>query len=353
MKSSLPSSKFWSGKNVLITGHTGFKGSWLTIWLSKLGANVTGIGLNPDTEPSLFTKANVDSLCDSKIVDIRKFKQLRDEVLNVDPQIVIHLAAQPLVRHSYEDPRGTFEVNIMGTTNLLESLSSCASLKSAVIITTDKVYKNNEDGKHYSEDSPLGGFDPYSASKAGTEMVINSYRKSFFEDKNISISSARAGNVIGGGDWAKDRLIPDAIKSWISNETLEIRSPNAVRPWQHVLEPLSGYLALAEATFQDMQLASDYNFGPHKKDITSVKTVIDSTKESLKGLEVNFIQNFSGPHEANLLFLDISKAMNLLKFKPKWNIQESISYTLDWYKGFYNHRDALDLCMRDIEAFEN
>jgi len=240
----------------------------------------------------------------------------------------------------------------MGTANLLESIRDCPSVKTVVMITTDKVYKNNEDGEPYSEEDTLGGHDPYSASKAGAEIVIESYKKSFLEEKNISVSSARAGNVIGGGDWSEDRLIPDTIRSWQNNTILEIRSPHSIRPWQHVLEPLLGYLSLAEDTYHDSKLCSYYNFGPYKKDIASVKDVIEIARGSLNMHKIEYLDNFQGPHEANLLFLDTSKSESLLDFKPKWGTQKAVFKTIDWYKNYYEGKSALSLCEADILDYE-
>jgi CDP-glucose 4,6-dehydratase len=353
MISRLPDASFWRNKRVLITGHSGFKGSWLVIWLNKLGAVVTGLSLEPENCPNLYSEANIHNLCDSKFINISNIEKLKAEIQVIQPDIVIHMAAQPLVRKSYKDPMETFQVNIMGTANLLEAIRYCDSVKTAVMITTDKVYKNNEDGRSYTEEDSLGGHDPYSASKAGAEIVIESYRKSFFEEIKVSISSARAGNVIGGGDWSADRLIPDVIRSWRGNKPLEIRSPHAVRPWQHVLEPLAGYLFLAEDTFHDSELCTSYNFGPYKKDISSVKEVIEIAQKVLSMDQVVYSDNSSGLHEANLLFLDIKKSESQLKFKPKWGIQESVFKTINWYKKYYDGQSALSLCESDILDYEH
>lgn len=351
MITRLPSKDFWNGKKVLITGHSGFKGSWLSIWLNKLGASVTGVSLEPSTTPNLFNEANIKTMCDSSFLNICKLKEITSKIKSAQPEILIHMAAQPLVRKSYEEPINTFEVNILGTANILEAMRSTNSIRTAIMITTDKVYKNNEDGRSYAEDDQLGGHDPYSSSKAGAEIIINSYRSSFLEDK-ISISSARAGNVIGGGDWSPDRLIPDAVKAWQANIDLNIRNPAAVRPWQHVLEPLSGYLLLAEDTFNESKLTGAYNFGPNKQGAASVKSVIRITKEILNISNINFMSESQGPHEANLLFLDINKATSLLNFQPKWNLQESVEKTVNWYKAYYDGVNALSLCESDIDAYE-
>jgi CDP-glucose 4,6-dehydratase len=352
MTSRLPDTKFWKNKKVLVTGHSGFKGSWLVIWLNKLGALVTGISLEPSANPNLFTSAEIHNLCDSKFINICNFQKLKAEIQIIEPEIVIHMAAQPLVRKSYSDPLETFETNIMGTANLLETIRYCDSVKTAVMITTDKVYKNNEDGKSYSEEDSLGGHDPYSSSKAGSEIVIESYKKSFLNSRKVSVSSARAGNVIGGGDWSEDRLIPDVIKSWKDNISLEVRNPQSIRPWQHVLEPLSGYLFLAEDTFNNSKLCSAYNFGPYQKDTASVKDVIECMQDSMPINNIEYADTSKGPHEANLLYLDIKKSESLLSFTPKWGIQETVHKTACWYKNFYDGVSALSLCQDDILDYE-
>ena len=352
MSYRLPNKKFWKNKKVLVTGHSGFKGSWIVIWLIKLGAHVTGISLKPVNNPNLYSLANISNHCESKFINICNFDKLKNEIQLIKPDIVIHLAAQPLVRNSYYDPINTLEVNIMGSANVLEAVRFCDSIKSVIMITTDKVYKNNEDGRSYSEDDPLGGHDPYSASKAGAEIVIESYRKSFLEEQKVSVSSARAGNVIGGGDWSKDRLIPDTIRAWQSNSILEIRSPNSIRPWQHVLEPLSGYLFLAEDTFNDLNLCSYYNFGPNEKDIASVKDVMEIASSSLNMLNIKYINDFKGLHEANLLSLDTSKSHSLLNFNPKWGLKESVTRTINWYQNYHDGESALSLCEADIKEYE-
>jgi CDP-glucose 4,6-dehydratase len=348
----LPNQEFWKNKNVLITGHSGFKGGWLTLWLHKFGANVTGISLAPETNPNLFSEANIQELCSSKFIDICNLEALKSEIRNIQPEIIIHLAAQPLVRRSYEQPIKTFDTNILGSINLLEAARNCNSIRTVVMVTTDKVYKNNEDGRSYNEDDHLGGHDPYSASKAASEIVIESYRKSFFTEKNISISTARAGNVIGGGDWSDDRLIPDAVKSWSANEVLEIRSPHSIRPWQHVLEPLNGYLILAEDTFQNSGLAGAYNFGPPKNDEATVKDLIEQAQMVYEKGEIIFIDSKSHLHEASLLSLNTEKAISDLSFTPKWSLKEAIQNTITWYKKFEKGHQPLSLCISDIENYE-
>ncbi len=348
----LPNPNFWKGKKVLITGHTGFKGSWLTIWLNRMGASVSGISLEPESNPNLFTSANISTICDSSFIDIKDLKNIESKIKSINPEIIIHMAAQPLVRQSYLEPRNTFLVNAIGTANILESIRFSDSVKVALMITTDKVYKNDENGRAYEEDDPLGGHDPYSASKAAAEIIIASYNLSFLQGE-VSISSARAGNVIGGGDWSRDRLIPDAIKAWQENIDLDIRNPSAIRPWQHVLEPLSGYLMLIEDTFNNNELCGAYNFGPNDSENSSVKSVIEILQDILMMPKVNFIDNHDGLHEANFLSLDITKAVLKLNFKPKWNLKESVKITANWYKSYYDGKSPLSLCEDDINSYED
>ena len=288
---------FWHGKRVLVTGHTGFKGSWLVLWLNRLGADVTGISLPPNTSPNLYYSANLDNICYGNFIDILDFNRLDLFIKKIQPQIVFHLAAQPLVRESYVNPLATFNTNIMGTAHLLESLRHVDDLLAAVMITTDKVYRNNERMHAYSEDDVLGGYDPYSASKAASEILISSYRDSFYAETGVGIATARAGNVIGGGDWSADRLIPDAVRAWQYGQPLIIRSPNAIRPWQHVLDPISGYLSLAVALVgckfsSNIDMYSSFNFGP-PKDIptTTVREAISLAQKAYGGGVVNYSSN--------------------------------------------------------------
>lgn len=353
MNSGLASKIFWKNKNVLVTGHTGFKGSWLCIWLERLGANVTGISLPPSTSPNLFELISSHNLYKSVICDIRNLETLSEQCKAANPEFIFHLAAQPLVRESYLHPVDTFSSNIMGTANILESMRDLSNLKAAVMITTDKVYQEQAISKPYKEDDPLGGFDPYSSSKAACEIIIDSYKKSFLADQAIYVASARAGNVIGGGDWSQDRLIPDAIRAWEKNEILLIRRPNATRPWQHVLEPLHGYLILAQEMHRSEDKAQAYNFGPHSESTKSVKEVINLAKDFFGGGEVAYEENIAGPHEADWLSLDITKSINEIGFHPRWNLPETIEHTISWYKNFSQGEDALLLCNQQIDLFES
>ena len=343
---------FWRGKRVLLTGHTGFKGSWLTIWLQRLGANVTGLSLAPATAPNLHSEAGIATLCDSRIGDIRDAGALAALVQEVQPDIVLHLAAQPLVRPSYRDPLTTFSTNVMGTAHVLEALRGVDSVRVAIMITTDKVYR--ADGSQHAcvEDDALGGHDPYSASKAACEMVIGSYRDAFLAAQGVAVASARAGNVIGGGDWSEDRLIPDAVRAWESGKTLDVRRPEAVRPWQHVLEPLAGYLILARRLWQEAPLAGAYNFGPAANGAASVRKVITLARAAYGSGDVAFAAEPQGPHESAWLTLDASKAERMLGVRPRLTLADAIGSTMAWYRAHRERSGALALCRADIAAFE-
>ena len=349
----LSNKQFWQKKRVLVTGHTGFKGGWLTLWLSKMGAEVTGISLAPNSYPNLFELSNISEACDSNFCDIRNLEKLSLLIKKVEPEIVFHLAAQPLVRASYKEPLNTFSTNIMGTVNILECLRGAKSTRVVVMITTDKVYQNNEWQWPYRENDALGGYDPYSSSKAASEIVINSYRKSYFSALGIAVATARAGNVIGGGDWSEDRLIPDAIRSWKSGVELQVRQPDAKRPWQHVLEPLSGYLLLAEKLWQNPKLEGAYNFGPQSHEVATVRQVINSALKIHKSGKVLYCDSHEGPHEAGWLALEISKARGILGFTPRLSLNEAINMTMSWYKLLAEGASALELCQRDIAYYES
>ncbi len=348
----LLASNFYCGRRVLITGHTGFKGSWLTIWLHELGAEITGISLAPNTQPNLFSRANVESLCEHHICDIREPQRFNKILKSAKPEIVFHLAAQPLVRASYRDPVGTFATNIMGSVNLLEALRGIESVRAVIMVTTDKVYHNQGCFTPYQEQDRLGGHDPYSASKAACELVIASYRKSFLVEQGIAVASARAGNVVGGGDWSEDRLIPDAIRAWQNQETLELRRPEAVRPWQHVLEPLFGYMQLAKKLYSRPELADAYNLGPNANEAATVREVINIARKVYGAGEVYYHHEEKGLHEAGVLMLDTSKVTNLLQNQPVWSLKQTIQRTFDWYIAANEGSNALDLCSADIEAYK-
>lgn len=351
MSSCNPDPAFWCGKRVLITGHTGFKGAWLALWLSRLGARVTGIGLPPLTQPSLFTLAGIDDLAHSHLQDLRDSHAVAAIVRQANPEIVLHLAAQALVRASYRDPLGTFATNVQGTAHLLDALRSVPEIRVVVAVTTDKVYRNLEHAFPYRETDVLGGHDPYSASKAAAELVIASYRDAFLAGQGVAVASARAGNVIGGGDWSEDRLIPDAVRAWDAERPLSIRRPNAIRPWQHVLEPLAAYLRLAERLWQQPELAGAYNFGPCTHEAATVREVIDQARTAYGTGEVVWGDGSEGPHEAGWLTLEIAKARALLGVEPRWTLAQSIEHSVHWYRRYAAGAPAWQLCADDIADF--
>lgn len=348
-----PDPGFWHGKRVLLTGHTGFKGAWLALWLHRLGAQVTGIALAPVTQPNLFALLEASSWMSSHECDIRDAQALAALVKADRPEIVLHLAAQALVRTSYQRPLETFATNVMGTANLLEAIRGVGSVRVIVAVTSDKVYQNREWCYPYREDDPLGGHDPYSASKAAAELVIACYRDSFLKASGVALASARAGNVIGGGDWAADRLIPDAVRAWQALRPLVIRNPQATRPWQHVLEPLSGYLVLAQELWDQPDLAGAYNLGPSPQGAASVEKVIELASSAYKESVVDYQNNNEGLHEAHCLALETAKARSILGLKPHWSLTESIERTMAWYWAQSGGACAYQLCANDIEAFES
>jgi len=343
---------FWQGKRVLITGHTGFKGSWLAIWLIRLGAKVTGIALPPNTSPNLFDLANLSQDLQNYVCDIRDVASLKQILIREQPEIIFHLAAQPLVRASYGKPLETFSTNIMGSANLLDSLRGAENLKVVVMVTTDKVYFNREHHLPFREDDTLGGHDPYSASKAASEIVISSYRDVYLKEQGVAVATARAGNVIGGGDWSDDRLIPDAVRSWSTGQTLVIRNPHSTRPWQHVLEPLSAYMTLAQKLWQQPELAGAYNFGPHTHQAGSVETVINLARAAYGEGLIALDMTKNNPHESNWLALEVAKARMVLGVNPKWLLDESVIRTMKWYKAQHQGANARFLCETEISDYE-
>ena len=352
-------SEFWENKRVFLTGHTGFKGSWLSLWLQQLGAKVTGYALNPPTEPNLFELASVLNGMHSFLGDIRNVNNLRDALNEASPEIIIHMAAQSLVRESYKNPVDTYSVNIMGTVNLLEIIRSIKGIKALIVVTSDKCYENRERLWNYREIEPMGGYDPYSSSKGCTELITAAYRSSFFNLNNyshhgIAISTVRAGNVIGGGDWAKDRLVPDTIKAFEQNYEMQIRSPNAVRPWQHVLEPLSGYLMLAEALYNfGPDFAEAWNFGPNDEDSKTVSWVVEAIAKHW-GQDVNWKNHSEANfHEANYLKLDISKAKTKLGWSPRLNLEQSLAMVVDWSQKRLLGANMHDFTLQQILSYQN
>lgn len=347
----MPLDSFFHGRRVLLTGHTGFKGAWLAIWLHQLGARVCGISLRPLTDPSIFERAALGSLIDSHICDIRNAPALDRIARDFDPEIVLHLAAQPLVRSSYEAPVETFATNVMGTVNVLESLRTLPNARVAIVVTSDKVYRNAEWVYPYREDDALGGRDPYSASKAAAEIVTNAYWHSFFKGSKTAVATARAGNVIGGGDWSKDRLLPDAIRAWQAGAPLGVRHPGAHRPWQHVLDCLHGYMLLAEALWRDPALAGPWNFGPATHETAKVGEVLELARNAYGSGEIVAGRASPEMHEAGKLMVESAKARERLGFVPRWGLEESVNRTMGWYQKLAQGEAALALCQADIAAF--
>jgi CDP-glucose 4,6-dehydratase len=344
---------FWQGKRVFLTGHTGFKGSWLSLWLHSLGAIVKGYALNPPTNPSLFIEAKVSSIVDSQIGDIRDQDVLYESMTTFNPDVLIHMAAQPLVRHSYDAPIETYEVNVIGTAKVLEVARSCAHLKAIVNITTDKCYENDGRSQGYRENDPMGGYDPYSSSKGCAELVTSAYRRSFLQDQGVGLASARAGNVIGGGDWADDRLIPDILRSFEKNESVIIRNPKATRPWQHVLEPLSGYLILAQKLYENQGNYSEgWNFGPNEKDVKPVDWILNNMIAKWPNSSWELDQN-SNPHEADFLKLDISKAESRLDWKSVWELRQTLEKIIAWHRAWLDKKDMQVACLSEIKEYTN
>jgi CDP-glucose 4,6-dehydratase len=344
--------QFWQGKKVFVTGHTGFKGSWLCLWLNKLGAEVTGYALQPPTNPSLFEITKLSTQINSIIGDIRDAEALKQAMAHSKPEIVIHMAAQPLVRESYNTPVETYATNVMGTVNLLEAVRQNPSVKAVVNVTTDKVYENKEWHWGYRENEPLGGLDPYSNSKACSELVTQAYRHSFFAN-GAALASARAGNVIGGGDWAADRLIPDCINALLQGEAVRIRNPYSIRPWQHVLEPLSGYLNLAEKLYtHGKPFAESWNFGPEERDAKPVQWIVEALCDKW-GHELGFtIDKGEHPHEAKYLKLDCSKAKYELDWQPRWSLDTALDKIVEWSKVYQSQGNMQAICLEQIAAYE-
>jgi len=349
---------FWQGKSVLLTGHTGFKGSWMSIWLKEMGADLTGFALPAPTSPSLFEDAKVSCGMHSIIGDVRDLQALKQAFLDAQPEIVIHMAAQPLVLESYSAPVETFEINVMGTVNVLEAVRNTPSVRSVVIVTTDKCYDNKERPQGYCEDEPMGGYDPYSNSKACAELVTSSYRNSFFNPTQysthrVAVASARAGNVIGGGDWAKDRLIPDIMRAVIAGNPVSIRSPRSTRPWQHVLEPVGGYLLLAEKLYTEgAAYAEAWNIGPQADGICDVEYIVREICRTW-GEGASFQIEANGRlHEACSLQLDITKIANRLGWKPIWPIHDALEKTVVWYKSYANGENTLAVCLEQIRQYK-
>ncbi len=342
---------FWQGKRVFLTGHTGFKGSWLALWLQQMGAVVKGYALTPPTTPNLFEVANVGDAMESETGDIRNLEQLKTSMTNFNPDILIHMAAQPLVRLSYREPIETYDVNVMGTVKVLDSARYCQNLKAIVSVTTDKCYENREWVWGYREDEPMGGYDPYSSSKGCAELVTSAYRRSFLAEQGIGLASARAGNVIGGGDWADDRLIPDILRAFAKNQPVVIRNPSSTRPWQHVLEPLSGYLVLAQALYDaPSTYAEGWNFGPKDEDAKPVSWILDKMVTHWQGANWQ-LDTHAQPHEAGYLKLDISKAKARLDWQPVLSLEQALEKIVNWHKAWLNGSNMQAHCLLEIQEF--
>lgn len=342
---------FYKGKKVLVTGHTGFKGSWMCEVLKNAGAIVTGYSQTPPTDPALFDMADIAKGMNSVIGDIRDFDALKKCFDEAKPEIVLHLAAQPIVRDSYKDPKYTYETNVMGTVNILECVRLSDSVKSFLNVTTDKVYKNNEWEWGYRENEPLDGFDPYSNSKSCSELVTHSYKDSFFADGHVAISTARAGNVIGGGDFANDRIIPDCIRAALEHRDIIVRNPHSTRPYQHVLEPVMAYLMIAERQYEDGSFAGYYNVGPDECDCFRTGALVDLFCRTW-GEEMKWINRYDGgPHEANFLKLDCSKLKTVFDWKPVWNLSDAVGNTVEWSKCMRDGEDVAACMDRQIEKF--
>ncbi|MBO5011900.1 MAG: CDP-glucose 4,6-dehydratase [Elusimicrobiaceae bacterium] len=346
--------EFYRNKRVLITGHSGFKGTWLSLWLKNLGAQVCGYALEPHTVPSLFNELNMEKRLDRSVIgSILDVPALEKTFMDFQPQIIFHLAAQPLVRRSYLEPVLTYETNVMGTLHVLEAARKCASVKAFVNVTTDKCYENKDSGKNFEETDPFGGFDPYSSSKGCVEVLSASYRNSFLQGpESYALATARAGNVIGGGDWAEDRLVPDCIRAVMNGQEIEIRNPHAVRPWQHVLEPLGGYMLLAEKLFlHGKQYAEGFNFGPDESSVLTVEDLATKITRYL-GKGTVRIHKRDNLHEAKLLMLSIKKAERVLGWRPVLTAEEAVRQTTEWYHRFYQKEPIAEFTLRQIQEYQ-
>lgn len=347
------SREFWSGRRVFLTGHSGFKGGWLGLWLSELGADVRGYSLAPCGTPTLHEVARLHERVDGEFADIRDAEQLASGIAEFRPEIVLHLAAQPLVRESYRTPAQTYATNVTGTLNLLEAVRSCDSVRALLVITSDKCYENREWLWPYREQDALGGHDPYSSSKACVEILCSSWRESFLREQGVAVATARAGNVIGGGDWSGDRLLPDILRTWSAGEPLTLRYPDAVRPWQHVLDPLQGYLLLAQALCEQGQaMAQAWNFGPDSQGTATVGEVVRRMAELWPDAVQCNVEPTPQPHEAGLLTLDSSKARQLLGWRPRWGLEQALQNTLEWHRAWREGQDMQHYSRAQIAHYQ-
>ena len=347
-------SSFWKGRRVFMTGHTGFKGGWLSLWLNQLGAKVTGYALKSTTTPALYEEAKIVNALEHNIYgDIRDIDLLAKALLDANPEIVIHMAAQTLVKESYADPSSTYSTNIMGTVNLYEAIRKTPSVKVVLNITTDKCYENTGLDLGYLETDRMGGHDPYSSSKGSVELISSAYRRSFFQHEKVALATARSGNVIGGGDWAKNRIIPDAIRAFLSNKTLLVRNPVATRPWQHVLEPLMGYIILCQQlTHFPKEFSEGWNFGANKEDVKSVSKLVDIIVNNWgDGMSWRLDEELH-PYEARILRLDCSKAEKKLNWKPIWHLERALDETTKWYKAWNSNTDMHQFSLNQIETYQ-
>ena len=349
--------QFWAGKRVFLTGHTGFKGSWLSLWLQSMGAHVTGFALPPPTTPSLFEVAHVADGMQSVMGDVRDLVSLQKAMGDAKPEIVIHMAAQALVRHSYDNPVETYSTNVMGTVHLLEAVRGTPSVKAVVNVTSDKCYENREWVWGYRENGPMGGFDPYSNSKGCAELVTAAYRNSYFhpekyKEHGVAIGSGRAGNVIGGGDWAEDRLIPDVMRAIAQGRPVRIRNPHSTRPWQHVLEPLSGYLLLAQGLYeQRSKFAEGWNFGPNDEDVKPVQWIVEKLTRSWGEGASWVLDGGDHPYEAHYLKLDCSKAKARLDWHPRWHLEDTLSAIIEWHQALRDDKNMRTLSLQQIKQY--
>lgn len=357
VESMVADAGFWGGRRVFLTGHTGFKGGWLSLWLQRMGAVVCGFSLAPPTDPNLFELASVGRDMETVTNDIREYSALEREMRRVGPEVVFHLAAQPLVRRGYAEPRETYATNVMGTVNVLEAVRATPSVRVVVIVSSDKCYENREWVWGYRENEPVGGYDPYSSSKGCTELVVTAYRNSYFnaeryDQHGVGLASVRAGNVIGGGDWAEDRLVPDVLRACAAGTPAYIRNPNATRPWQHVLEPLAGYLMLAERLWQDgRRFGGAWNFGPAENDAQPVSWVVEYIRRKWGRGASWEVASGGQPHEAHYLKLDCAKARSELGWEPRWNLGRALDYTIAWYKAYLAAEDMRMVSLAQINAY--